>query len=158
MTVCIYVTLGMRESAVNRAEGLRQSKILTSEAVRIEQVNQAKGEASAILARATARASALLTLGKALGAKVSQTLLSFLVMDFSFSGMLSMGQVQRHWQWQSSMYRPLGSWLRLGTLFFYQRRLEMLAQWWLRYCTDWVLFSALPVMGVLCRQWLSTAR
>ena len=57
---------------MNRAEGLRQSKILASEAVRIEQVNQAKGEASAILARATARANALLTLGNALGAKVSK--------------------------------------------------------------------------------------
>ena len=56
---------------MNRAEGLRQSKILASEAVRIEQVNQAKGEASAILARATARAHALLTLGQAIGAKVS---------------------------------------------------------------------------------------
>ena len=57
---------------MNRAEGLRQSKILTSEAVRIEQINQAKGEAAAILARATAKAHALLTLGKALGAKVSR--------------------------------------------------------------------------------------
>lgn len=65
---------GIRYSAVNRAEGLRQSKILASEAVRIEQVNQAKGEASAILARATARAHALLTLGKALGAKVRRSL------------------------------------------------------------------------------------
>ena len=132
--VCIYVLLGIRESTVNRAQGLRQSKILASEAVRIEQVNQAKGEASAILARATARASALLTVGKALGAKVSQTLLSFLTMDFSFSGIIifSMGLVQRHWQWQSSIYRHLGSWLRQGTLSFYQRRLEMSAQWWLR--------------------------
>ena len=63
---------GIRESAVNRAQGLRQSKILTSEAVRIEQINQAKGEASAILARATARAHALLTLGHAIGAKVNE--------------------------------------------------------------------------------------
>ena len=67
---CTCVCVGIRESTVNRAEGLRQSKILASEAVRIEQVNQAKGEASAILARATARAHALLTLGKAIGAKV----------------------------------------------------------------------------------------
>ena len=37
-------TLGARESAINRAEGLRQSKILASEAVRIEQLNKAKGQ------------------------------------------------------------------------------------------------------------------
>lgn len=60
---------------MNRAKGLRQSKILASEAVRIEQINQAKGEAAAILARATARAQALLTLGKAIGAKVGRSLL-----------------------------------------------------------------------------------
>lgn len=34
----------MRESAINRAQGLRQSKILASEAVQIEQINKAKGE------------------------------------------------------------------------------------------------------------------
>lgn len=37
------MSLGARESAINRAEGLRQSKILASEAMRIEQVNKAKG-------------------------------------------------------------------------------------------------------------------
>jgi regulator of protease activity HflC (stomatin/prohibitin superfamily) len=72
---------GIRESAVNRAQGLRQSKILASEAVRIEQVNQAKGEASAILARATARASALLTVGKALGAKHGSSAASLAVAE-----------------------------------------------------------------------------
>ena len=35
---------GDRESAINRAEGLRQSTILASEAVRIEQINKAKGQ------------------------------------------------------------------------------------------------------------------
>ena len=35
--------LGVRESAINRAEGLRQSTILASEALRIEQINKAKG-------------------------------------------------------------------------------------------------------------------
>ena len=34
----------MRESAINRAQGLRQSKILASEAMQIEQINKAKGE------------------------------------------------------------------------------------------------------------------
>ena len=41
---CVCVCVGARESAINRAEGLRQSKILASEAMRIEQVNMAKGE------------------------------------------------------------------------------------------------------------------
>lgn len=41
---CIYP--GARESAINRAEGLRQSKILASEAVRVEQINKAKGQLS----------------------------------------------------------------------------------------------------------------
>ena len=72
--VTLVLSVGIRESVINRAEGLRQSKILASEAVRIEQINQAKGEASAILARATARAQALLTLGKAIGAKVRMTI------------------------------------------------------------------------------------
>jgi len=35
---------GVRESAINRAQGLRQSKILASEALQIEQINKAKGE------------------------------------------------------------------------------------------------------------------
>ena len=39
-----YYLTGVRESAINRAEGLRQSKILASEAMRIEQVNKAKGD------------------------------------------------------------------------------------------------------------------
>ena len=34
---------GARESAINRAQGLRASKILASEAVKIEQINKAKG-------------------------------------------------------------------------------------------------------------------
>lgn len=38
--------LGVRESAINRAEGLRQSKILASEAMQIEQVNKARGKSA----------------------------------------------------------------------------------------------------------------
>eukprot|EP00731_Ephydatia_muelleri_P016851 Em0009g1275a len=49
------------------SEGLRQSKILASEAMRIEQVNMAKGEAAAILAKAHARAQGLNMLGHSLG-------------------------------------------------------------------------------------------
>ena len=39
----VLFQLGVRESAINRAMGIRQSKILASEAMRIEQVNKAKG-------------------------------------------------------------------------------------------------------------------
>ena len=47
--VCVHVRMhfcgvGARESAINRAEGLRQSKILTSEAEKIQQINRAQGE------------------------------------------------------------------------------------------------------------------
>ena len=42
--VCVCVSTGARESAINRAEGLRQSKILTSEADKIQQINRAQGE------------------------------------------------------------------------------------------------------------------
>ena len=35
---------GAREAAINRAEGLRQSKILTSEAEKIQQINIAQGD------------------------------------------------------------------------------------------------------------------
>ena len=46
--LCCWINnlLGVREAAINRAEGLRQSKILASEAMRIEQVNKAKGKAN----------------------------------------------------------------------------------------------------------------
>ena len=44
MHYCLHFYPGARESAINRAEGLRQSKILASEAVRIEQLNKAKGQ------------------------------------------------------------------------------------------------------------------
>ncbi len=40
----LFPCVGVRESAINRAEGLRQSKILASEAMQIEQVNKARGE------------------------------------------------------------------------------------------------------------------
>lgn len=133
-TVCTSVLsgvcVGIRESAVNRAEGLRQSKILASEAVRIEQVNQAKGEASAILARATARAHALLTLGKAIGAKVSYLRLSLSLSSMSGDCLLySMDPMQHLWLWLNSMSRHLGSWQRPATLSCSQRRQGMLALW-----------------------------
>ena len=47
------VSLGARESAINRAEGLRQSKILASEAMRIEQINKAKGGHVTVMSIAT---------------------------------------------------------------------------------------------------------
>ena len=73
---------GAKQSAINRAEGLRQSKILASEAVRIEQINKAKGEAAAILAKAQARAQALDTLGAAIGRSVCLQDYGYLLSNF----------------------------------------------------------------------------
>ncbi len=52
------------------AEGNKQSRILQSEAFKAEQINQAVGEAEAILAMARARAEAIGKVAKALEAKV----------------------------------------------------------------------------------------
>ncbi len=82
--MCV-ICLGHKQSAINKAEGLRQSTILASEAVRIEQVNQAKGEAVAILAKAQARAQALDTLGAAIGRSVSKYVCTFCVNLFIYT-------------------------------------------------------------------------
>ncbi|XP_048584216.1 stomatin-like protein 2, mitochondrial [Nematostella vectensis] len=57
---------GAREAAINVAEGQKQSKILASEAVRREQINHATGEAEAIIAKAQARATGILSVAEAL--------------------------------------------------------------------------------------------
>lgn len=57
---------GVREADINVAEGKKRSRILASEAERTEQINQASGEASAIFARAEARAKSLRVVAKAL--------------------------------------------------------------------------------------------
>ena len=41
--VVAYVLLGIREAEINVAEGKKQARILSSEAYRLEQINQAKG-------------------------------------------------------------------------------------------------------------------
>ena len=40
----MYLMLGIREADINVAEGKKRSRILTSEAYRMEQVNQAQGK------------------------------------------------------------------------------------------------------------------
>ena len=62
----------MREAEINVAEGKKKSRILTSEAYMAEAINQAKGEAEAVLRQAEARAEAIEKVGKALGEKVKQ--------------------------------------------------------------------------------------
>ena len=51
--------LGVREAAINVAEGKKRSTILASEAIKQEQINRALGEAEAIIAKAKARANAI---------------------------------------------------------------------------------------------------
>ena len=50
----------IRQSAINVAEGQKQSVILESEAMQAKQINYAKGEAEAIWMRADAQAKAIL--------------------------------------------------------------------------------------------------
>ena len=50
---------GQRQSAINIAEGRKQSVILASEALRSEQINMASGEAEAILLKAKATAAGI---------------------------------------------------------------------------------------------------
>ncbi|EDO45573.1 predicted protein, partial [Nematostella vectensis] len=57
---------GAREAAINVAEGQKQSKILASEAVRREQINHATGTTEAIIAKAQARATGILSVAEAL--------------------------------------------------------------------------------------------
>lgn len=64
------LSLGLRESAINVAEGKKRAQILESEAVKMQQVNIARGDASAILARATASADGIKMLSNALSKQV----------------------------------------------------------------------------------------
>ncbi|CAG0891627.1 unnamed protein product, partial [Darwinula stevensoni] len=57
---------GTKEAEINVAEGRKQARILASEAEKQEQINQALGEASAIYAKAEARARALHVVAKSL--------------------------------------------------------------------------------------------
>jgi regulator of protease activity HflC (stomatin/prohibitin superfamily) len=55
----ILTSEGQRDAAINTAEGQKQQVIKASEAVRQQQINEAEGEASAILAVATATAEGI---------------------------------------------------------------------------------------------------
>jgi regulator of protease activity HflC (stomatin/prohibitin superfamily) len=55
----------------NKAEGEKKSKILVSEAIQLEQINQAEGEAQALKRIATAKAESLSIIAKTLNEKVN---------------------------------------------------------------------------------------
>ncbi len=62
--------LGIREADINVAEGKKRARILASEAIKAEQINQAGGEAEAMVKKANAKAEAIELVAKALGEKV----------------------------------------------------------------------------------------
>ena len=62
---------GARQADINIAEGKKRARVLTSEAYKTEKVNQASGEADAILAKAEAQAEAIKRVAQALESKVS---------------------------------------------------------------------------------------
>ncbi|CAL2030678.1 unnamed protein product [Caenorhabditis brenneri] len=57
---------GIREAAINRAEGDKKSAILASEAIQAERINVARGEAEAVLLKAESRAKAIERIAMAL--------------------------------------------------------------------------------------------
>ncbi|OLY83022.1 hypothetical protein AYI68_g2844 [Smittium mucronatum] len=57
---------GLRQSAINVAQGEKESKILQSEAEQLQQINRAKGEAEAIILTARAEAAAITNVAKAM--------------------------------------------------------------------------------------------
>jgi len=57
---------GVRQSAINIAEGERQATILKSEALRAEKINKAQGEAEAILVKARASAESITLIAEAI--------------------------------------------------------------------------------------------
>ena len=65
-----FSTTGIREAEINVAEGRKKARVLQSEAYQSEQVNQAKGEANALLAKANARSEAIRVIAEALGKEV----------------------------------------------------------------------------------------
>ena len=56
----------MRQASINKAEGEKQSKILVSEANKLEQINKAQGEAEALLKTAQAKAESIRLVADAL--------------------------------------------------------------------------------------------
>ncbi|GFT10181.1 stomatin-like protein 2, mitochondrial [Nephila pilipes] len=72
---------GIREADINVAEGKKRSRILSSEAEKTEQINRAQGEASAILAKADARARSLQVIADSLLQKRGSNAASLLIAE-----------------------------------------------------------------------------
>lgn len=72
---------GVREADINVAEGKKRSRILASEAEKTEQINKAQGEASAILAKADARARSLEVVAASLRLQHGNSAASLLVAE-----------------------------------------------------------------------------
>uniref|UniRef100_A0A914XDI7 Band 7 domain-containing protein n=1 Tax=Plectus sambesii TaxID=2011161 RepID=A0A914XDI7_9BILA len=68
---------GKREAAINVAEGDKKATVLASEATMQEQINRARGEAEAIVAKATARADGIRRVADALGARAGNDAAAF---------------------------------------------------------------------------------
>ena len=66
---------GIKIADINVAEGHKQSRVLNSEAYKSEQINQAFGEANAIIAKAEAKAKAIQLVADALARKVGAYLI-----------------------------------------------------------------------------------
>ncbi|CAI9734156.1 2, mitochondrial [Octopus vulgaris] len=63
---CLRYEISIREADINVAEGNKQSIILASEANKLERINQAAGEAEAIVKRAKAKSESILLIANAI--------------------------------------------------------------------------------------------
>jgi regulator of protease activity HflC (stomatin/prohibitin superfamily) len=61
----IEMSLGEKESAINRAEGEKSAVIAASEAEKTKKINEAEGEKAAVIAQAEAQAEQILKLASA---------------------------------------------------------------------------------------------
>ena len=66
-----FVLVGKREAEINVAEGFKRARILNSEAFQREQINQATGEAEALIWKAKAQATSVEVLADAMSAQVT---------------------------------------------------------------------------------------
>ena len=67
-----FCCLGIKVAEINVAEGRKQARVLNSEAYQTEQVNQATGEANAVIAKAQAKAQAIEVVADALRQEVGK--------------------------------------------------------------------------------------
>lgn len=74
---------GIREAEINVAEGKKQARILSSEAYKLEQINQARGEAEGLVAKANAKASAVRVIADAIAKQVRCRVLVFVTKRYS---------------------------------------------------------------------------